>query len=370
MNASGSRYRTRSAPTTSRTIACSYSVPADAETRAGTTVRVDICAIKDLAPGLLHRLIGEPLADRDDFFAVPRQEFHEPRIEMLAGLFLHVDERVPDGPRGLVGAHRGQRVVDVRDRDDARLQRNVIAFQAGGIAGPVVLLVMAERDHRGHLQVSGRAVFQHVVADARVGLHDAQVLAVEPSRVLQDPVRNADLSYVVHRCGQLDRVLLRRGQSHASRDQGGVLGHPYQVHSGHLVALLGGLREAKQRVDFAPPQFTGGLVDLLFEDPGPVLLENFMPAQAQQIAAPRSAFEPVYGAGQKVGGSGLQRPVADFAIVHYRDAHDRNVLVAEDAAQAADRLDAVQVRHLVIGEHHVDRVLARVFDRLHRVGEG
>src|SRR5205814_3300163 len=43
--------------------------------------------------------------------------------------------------------------------------------------------------------------------------------------------------------------------------------------------------------------------------------------------------------------------------------------VAKNAAQAPDALDSVQARHLVVGEHHVHGMLARVFDALQGVGE-
>src|SRR5713226_5855426 len=101
--ASGRRYRNSTVPTTSRTIACSCSVSWRPTRRVRMRARIDFCAMRPRA-GLLHQLIGEPLADGDDFFAVPRQEFHQPRIKMLVGLLLHVDERVLDRPRGLVGA--------------------------------------------------------------------------------------------------------------------------------------------------------------------------------------------------------------------------------------------------------------------------
>src|SRR2546422_8133840 len=366
--ACGSRYRNRTEYTTSRTIACSCSVSGRAARRARRPARIDFSAIRP-GPGSLRQPIGKPFAAGKDFVSVPREDLDKLRIKMPAGMLHHVDKRFFHWPRRFVGANRSERVVDVRDDVDACCSRYVLAPEACRVAAAVVLLVMAERDHGGHLQISRRAVLQHVVANARVGLHDSQVLAVQPSGILQDSVRYADFSDIVHRRSQLDRILLGRGQPDALGDQRGVLGHPHQVHSGHLVALLGGLRQPKQRLDFASPQFAGGFVDLLLENPGSVFLENFMPAQAQEIAAARAAFEPVDRANQEVGSPRLQGPVADFAIVDYRDTHDRNVLVAENAAQAPDDLDSVQARHLVVGEHHVHGMLARVFDALQRIGE-
>src|SRR6266849_9160485 len=194
------RYRNSIEYTNSRTIACSCSLSGRARRRTRRPVRIDFSAMRP-GSGSLHRVIGKSLADGDDLFAIPHQDFHELWIKMPAGVLLHVHERLCHGPRRFIGADRGERVVDVRDGDDSRFKRNVLAPQAGRVAAAVVLLVMPERDYGGHLQVSGRAILQHVVADASVGLHDSQVLAVEPSGILQNPVRYADFSDIVHRRG-------------------------------------------------------------------------------------------------------------------------------------------------------------------------
>src|SRR5882762_10757570 len=144
MNACGNRYRNSTAPTTSLTIDCSYSVPA--ETRAGTAARVDFSAIRP-GPGSLRQPIGKPFADGEDFVSVPRQNFDKLRIKMPAGVLHHVDERFFHWPGRLVGTDRGERVVDIRDGDDPRFKRNMLASQAGRVAAAVVRLVMAERDH-------------------------------------------------------------------------------------------------------------------------------------------------------------------------------------------------------------------------------
>src|SRR5437762_12318789 len=183
MNACGNRYRNSTAPTTSRTIDCSYSVPAEA--RAGTTARGDFGVIGP-GSGSLRQPVGKPFADGKDFLSVPPHDFHKLRIKMPAGVLLHVDERFRHGPGRLVGADRSERVVDVGDGDDSRFKGDVLAPQSGRVAAAVVLLVMTERYHGCHLQIPRSAVLQHVVADARVGLHDSQVLPVQPSGILQD----------------------------------------------------------------------------------------------------------------------------------------------------------------------------------------
>src|SRR5581483_4360751 len=105
------------------------------------------------------------------------------------------------------------------------------------------------------------------------------------------------------------------------------------------------------------------------ENARPVLFQYFVPTKAQQVAATRAALQPIDGSDQKIGGARLQGPVPHLAVAHHRHAYDGNVLVAEDAAQAANGLDAIHVRHLVVGENHIDTVLARVLDRLDRLGK-
>src|SRR5437762_54431 len=165
--ACGRRYRKSIVATPSRTIACSCSVSGRPLRRARIPARIDFSAIRP-GPRSLRHLVGKPFTDGEDFFTVPRQDLHELRIKMPAGVLLHVDERLLHGPSRLVGTNRSERVVDIRDGDDPRFKGNVLTPQPGRVAAPVVLLVMAERDHCGHLQISGRAVLQHVVADARV----------------------------------------------------------------------------------------------------------------------------------------------------------------------------------------------------------
>src|SRR5262249_56000805 len=119
------------------------------------------------------------------------------------------------------------------------------------------------------------------------------VVAVEPPGVLQDAVRDPDLADVVHRRRELDRILFRRGETDAPGDQRGILRHPDQVHSGHLVALLGRLRQAKQGLDLAPAQLARRLVDLLLQDPRSVLLQDLVAAPPEPVAAAPHAPPPL-----------------------------------------------------------------------------
>ena len=51
-------------------------------------------------------------------------------IELAAALLLDLGDRLVDGPRFLVGTLLGQRVEDVRDRDDAAGERDGVARDA------------------------------------------------------------------------------------------------------------------------------------------------------------------------------------------------------------------------------------------------
>src|SRR5439155_1496936 len=88
-------------------------------------------------------------------------------IALLARRSGEVLERLLGGPGGLIGAHRGKRVVNVGHRDDARAERNMVADEPVRIARAVVLLVMTERDQRTHAHILRSAALEDLVPDHR-----------------------------------------------------------------------------------------------------------------------------------------------------------------------------------------------------------
>ena len=59
----------------------------------------------------------------------------------------------------------------------------------------------------------------------------------------------------------------------------------------------------------------------------------------------------------------FERVVADAAVVDDRDHDDRHVHAMGQAANLLHELDAVELRQLVIGEDHVDAIVARELER-------
>src|SRR5688500_14515170 len=149
-SASGSRYRKTSELRTSRRIPCSCSVSGRAFRRArrSATKPGRAAAAAAAGPALSGGAITPLMLDFEHFARRGEEGLQDARIEVAAGLGAHVVERLLARPGLLVRPHRGQRVVHVGHRDDARAQRDVVADEAVRVPRAVVFLVVAERDER------------------------------------------------------------------------------------------------------------------------------------------------------------------------------------------------------------------------------
>src|SRR5207237_520059 len=147
-------YTKRTAPTASLTNACSCSLSGRPVNRSRIPERMAFNGIVPCRRALLYRLVGKFLADRDHLVATVEQDIHQLGIEVSRFLVFHESKRVLHRPCRLVRPDRGERVVDVGERDDARFERDMLPFQTRGIAGTVVALVVPERDHCGHLEIT------------------------------------------------------------------------------------------------------------------------------------------------------------------------------------------------------------------------
>src|SRR4051812_8661274 len=146
----------------------------------------------------------------------PHERLDELRVELAAGLGGDLGQRVLDRPGVLVRAGRHERVVHVADRADAPGDRDLLAAQAGRVAGAVPALVVRAGDRLGELEELRARVGEHRRADRRVGLHDLPLLAVELARLEEDAVRDADLADVV----EGGRVTQELGLGDAPADRG------------------------------------------------------------------------------------------------------------------------------------------------------
>ena len=136
--------------------------------------------------------------------------------------------------------------------------------------------------------------------------------------------------------------------------------------AGRLVAELAGLGELGQRLELALEDLGDRLVDLVLEHARLVGQHDLVPAQLEQVRAARARLVLVEGLDQEIGGAGFERVVADLAVVDDGDHDDRDVDAVGQCAQLLDELDAVELGQLVVGQHDVDAVVAREFERARR----
>ncbi|CFV99752.1 Uncharacterised protein [Bordetella pertussis] len=99
--------------------------------------------------------------------------------------------------RGAVGAVRGNRVIGVDQRDQARLERYGLAGQPVGIARSVVVLVMVPDDAADRRAVVQPGCRDDALAQHAVFLHVGPVFAQQAARMMQDAIGHAQLADVV-----------------------------------------------------------------------------------------------------------------------------------------------------------------------------
>jgi hypothetical protein len=124
---------------------------------------------------------------------------------------------------------RGQRVEDVRDRHDARLERDRLALQLVRIARAVPPLMVADGDLRGEAQQAALGVGEHLRAVDRVLLHLVELFGRELGRFSKDRVRDGDLADVVQRRRVADVLGLEEGKPHALGQDAGEAAHAAQM---------------------------------------------------------------------------------------------------------------------------------------------
>ena len=198
-------------------------------------------------------------------------------------------------------------------------------------------------------------------------LHRRRFLGrAERAFLQQHGIGNADLADVVHRRRDFEHVHGLGAKAEVLADQRRVLGHPHQVIAGGLVAELAGLRELGQRLELALVDLGDRLVDLVLQHARLVGQHDLVPAQLEQVGAARARLVLVERLDQEVGGAGLERVVADLAVVDDGDHDDRHVDAMRQRAQLLDELDAVELGQLVVGEDDVDAVVARELQRARR----
>ncbi len=120
------------------------------------------------------------------------EQAHDPGVELRAGAAFELGARLL-GREALavraVGDHRAERVGHP---DDARLERDALALQPGGVARPVEALVVMQDGWCDGSE--GRDAHDDPVPDARVQLDDVELVAGQWPRLEQNALGDADLA--------------------------------------------------------------------------------------------------------------------------------------------------------------------------------
>src|SRR6185437_16548323 len=95
--------------------------------------------------------------------------------------------------------------------------------------------------------------------------------------------------------------------------------------------------------------------DLLLERRGALLELDLLVPQRQEVARAHAELVMIDRAQKEVGGPGLERLVAQVAVLVSGDDDHRYIGASRDGAEAADELGAVELRHVEIGDEEVRR---------------
>src|SRR3954470_23464035 len=145
---------------------------------------------------------------------------------------------------GPVGRHR---VVRVADEDDPRLERDLLARDAVGIAAPVPPLVTVADDLAHLLQLLDRS--DDLLAELGVRLHDGALVRGQTTGLREDRALDADLADVVQERAELEPLQLRLVEPELAADAQRQIGDPTRVRRRVLVVGLERVRERLDRRD-------------------------------------------------------------------------------------------------------------------------
>src|SRR5262249_26544411 len=132
---------------------------------------------------------------RRECFDQADEDAHRVLVEREPGRRREVLERGGVGQSRTIGPVRRERVVDIRDGDDARAERNLVAGQAVRVAGAVPPLVVVT-DHQGAAreEIERR---DDLRADQRMLAHHRPFLGVAHAGLPEAALRDTDLADAV-----------------------------------------------------------------------------------------------------------------------------------------------------------------------------
>ena len=181
---------------------------------------------------------------------------------MAPALFAHHLDRLLDAEGLAVDAVAGEGVEYVRHRDDSALDRDRLALQAPRIAAAVPLLLVAERDGRGHVQDRGGGAPHEPVALLGVGLDDRALLRRQRAGLQEDRVGDRDLADVMERSGVFEPLAELCVHPDVLSEQDREAADALDVRAGVLVPELDRHREALDRLGLCDLELGEGPFEL------------------------------------------------------------------------------------------------------------
>ena len=263
-------------------------------------------------------------------------------------------------PGSTIRPVRGHRVIHIGEGEHARAEGDGLAPQPLGVAGAVPLLMVAVGDLRRFGQIGN--AYQPVVGVYAMAFNQDPFLVRQLAGLQQHGIGHTELADIVQQrpAAQMRHggVVESQGRSHPDRHGDDALGVPL----GLLVAQIQGL----------DPPLESGLVGLAqlsqgrFQ-PGVLVAQFAVAAQARDRAHARPEFGAVEGLGDEVVGPGLD-PLEPGAPVLQRGDHEhRNLGQVLGGAQPPADLEAVHARHHHVEQDHVRLHGCGPFQRLRPV---
>ena len=176
------------------------------------------------------------------------ERIHHVRVELDGAQPPDLGQRFRPGPGRLVRARMAERVEDVRERNDPRRERNLVAGEAVRIAGAVPPLVVEGRDLLGRLEDVRPTPGEDRAPDLGMGLDDVELLATQWAGLEQDRIGDADFPDVVQESCLTDQLHRLPVEAELDGDAGSHVRNPVRVGLRVVVAILGGECEPRQRL--------------------------------------------------------------------------------------------------------------------------
>src|SRR6267378_214475 len=175
-----------------------------------------------------------------------RERLHAAGIELGSAAARDLQARLGERRRLAIRPVAGHRVQRIRDREDARAERDRLSPELVRISAAVPALLVREHDLRGGAEeVDG---LQDAVAHLGMPPHLRPLCLGQRTRLEENAVRNADLADVVEERAAADVLDLVLGYAHPPGDGDGVAHHALGVIAGLVLASVERVHQRHQRV--------------------------------------------------------------------------------------------------------------------------